>query len=159
TKFAALVVAPLWLSYPRLERRAVTRAVIVFAAATVAAFLILLLEPSLGTALQTFWHRSFESQLTRHSPFSPRHCGPSHPRGLPSVDAGPSVPEAAVGLAAGAVAFGPREKAPLRLAALTAALLLGIQLVLTHWFYLYLPWVLPFVALALFVPRSDARTA
>jgi hypothetical protein len=34
-----------------------------------------------------------------------------------------------------------------------------MQLVLTHWFYLYLPWVLPFVVLALFLPRGDAHTA
>ena len=33
------------------------------------------------------------------------------------------------------------------LAAFTAALLIGFELVLTHWFYLYLPWFFPFVAL------------
>ena len=60
---------------------------------------------------------------------------------------------ALVGLAAVA-AFAPREKGPLALAALTAALLLAFQLSLTHWFYLYLPWVLPFVLLALCLPRS-----
>jgi hypothetical protein len=27
--------------------------------------------------------------------------------------------------------------------------------VLTHWFYFYLLWVLPFVALALFLPSRD----
>jgi hypothetical protein len=31
--------------------------------------------------------------------------------------------------------------------------LLAVQLSLTHWFYLYLPWVLPFALLALFAPR------
>ena len=40
----------------------------------------------------------------------------------------------------------PRRKGPLELAALTAALLLAFELSLTHWSYLYLPWVLPFVA-------------
>jgi hypothetical protein len=48
----------------------------------------------------------------------------------------------------------PRRKGPLELAALTAALLIGFELVLTHWFYLYIPWFLPFVALALFLPRN-----
>ena len=28
-------------------------------------------------------------------------------------------------------------------------MLVGFELVLTHWFYLYLPWFFPFVALAL----------
>jgi hypothetical protein len=32
--------------------------------------------------------------------------------------------------------------------------LLAFELSLTHWFYLYLPWVLPFVLLALFLPRE-----
>jgi alkanesulfonate monooxygenase SsuD/methylene tetrahydromethanopterin reductase-like flavin-dependent oxidoreductase (luciferase family) len=54
----------------------------------------------------------------------------------------------------------PRDKGPLELAALTAALLLAFELSLTHWSYLYLPWVLPFVLLALMLPRTpriDAR--
>jgi hypothetical protein len=45
-----------------------------------------------------------------------------------------------------AVYFLPRRKTARQLAALTAALLLGFELVLTHWFYLYLPWFFPFVA-------------
>jgi hypothetical protein len=60
---------------------------------------------------------------------------------------------------AGAVAFVPPRKGPLQLAALTAAVLLAFQLALTHWFYLYLPWVLPFVALALFLPRAGTARA
>jgi hypothetical protein len=159
TKFASLAVAPLWLTYPRLERRSVGRALAGFAVATVAAFLVLLLEPSLATALRTFWHRSFASQLDRHSPFSLWDWGQYHARGIPSLHVVQIVLEVAVGLAAVVVAFVPREKDPLRLAALTAALLIGMQLVLTHWFYLYLPWVLPFVVLALFLPRGDAHTA
>jgi hypothetical protein len=52
------------------------------------------------------------------------------------------------------VAFVPRRKTPVALAALTAAVLLAFQLALTHWFYLYLPWVFPFVALWLLLPRT-----
>src|SRR5207237_1051107 len=54
-----------------------------------------------------------------------------------------------VRLVIGAVAvyFVPRRKTARQLAALTAALLIGFELVLTHWFYLYLPWFFPFVAL------------
>jgi hypothetical protein len=49
-------------------------------------------------------------------------------------------------IAALVVAFVPRKKTPLQLAALTGALLLGFELVLTHWFYLYVAWFFPFVA-------------
>ncbi len=52
-------------------------------------------------------------------------------------------------VAAVAVAFVPRRKSPLQLAALTGALLVGFELVLTHWFYLYIPWFFPFAAIAL----------
>ena len=47
----------------------------------------------------------------------------------------------------------------LLLAALSAAVLLGFQLVLTHWSYLYIPWFLPFVLLALFLPSRVRETA
>jgi len=42
------------------------------------------------------------------------------------------------------------------MAALTAAVLVGFEFVLTHWFYLYLPWFFPFVALALVAPLPGA---
>ena len=59
-------------------------------------------------------------------------------------------------LVAGAVAlmFVPRRKSPLQLAALTAALLIGFELVLTYWFYTYIPWFFPFAAFALLAPRE-----
>ncbi len=51
-----------------------------------------------------------------------------------------------VALVVGALALGrwPARARRCRLAAFTAALLVGFELVLTHWFYLYLPWFFPF---------------
>jgi hypothetical protein len=43
----------------------------------------------------------------------------------------------------------------IRLSALGAALLLGIQLAANYWTWSYLPWVFPFLALALFMTRSE----
>jgi hypothetical protein len=56
--------------------------------------------------------------------------------------------------AAGVLAFVPRTRNVVQLAALTGALLIGFELVLTHWFYLYIPWFFPFVAFALLVPAA-----
>jgi hypothetical protein len=56
--------------------------------------------------------------------------------------------EALLVVGAIAAAFLPRTKTPLQLAALTGALLLGFQLVLTYWIYLYIPWFFPFVVFA-----------
>ena len=36
-------------------------------------------------------------------------------------------------------------------------MLVGFELALTHWSYLYIPWFLPFVLLALLLPRGGRR--
>jgi hypothetical protein len=56
------------------------------------------------------------------------------------------------------VAFLPRRKSILQLAALTAAVLIGFELVLTHWFYLYIPWFFPFVTFAVLYRRDQSAT-
>jgi hypothetical protein len=56
-----------------------------------------------------------------------------------------------------AVAFFPRRKSPLQLAALTAVLLAGFELVLTYWLYTYIPWFYPFAALTLLAPALPLR--
>ena len=50
------------------------------------------------------------------------------------------------------LAFVPRTRNVVQLAALSGARLIGFELVLTHWFYLYIPWFFPFVAFAVLVP-------
>jgi hypothetical protein len=44
-----------------------------------------------------------------------------------------------------ALPFVPRRKDALQLAALTGLLLVGFEVVLTHWTYYYIPWFFPFV--------------
>jgi hypothetical protein len=157
TKFAALLVVPLWASYPVLEVRRMLRFAAAFVAATALAFALLLLEPSLLDAARTFWERTVGFQSGRDSPFSIWGWGQYHARGIPDLGfLQPVVAALAVALAL-VVALRPRQKGPLELAALTAAVLLAFQLSLTHWFYLYLPWVAPFVFLWLLLPRSGAQ--
>jgi hypothetical protein len=128
-------------------------------AATAVAFAILLLEPSLWDAVRTFWERTIGFQSGRDSPFSIWGWGQYHARGIPDLGfLHPVVVVFAVALA-GVVAVLPRRKSPLELAALTVAVLCAFQLTLTHWFYLYLPWVDPFVFLWLLLPeRVDQET-
>ncbi|HWH05930.1 MAG TPA: hypothetical protein VNT23_05785 [Gaiellaceae bacterium] len=164
TKFAALLLAPLWLAYPRaLTLRAPAgrgRYLAGFAVATAAAFSILLLEPSPFEAARTFVDRTLGFQLGRESPFSIWGWGQYEAAGVPDLKAVQRVLQVLLVAGAVAAAFVPRERSPLRLAALTAALLLGFQLVLTHWFYLYIPWFFPFVAFALLATglRRDAAS-
>jgi len=161
TKFAALVVAPLWATYPsvRSGRRRTRVFVVGFALATIAAFVVLLLEPKFVGAAHDFWKRTIPPQVNRHSPFSVWDWGQYHAAGLPDLARLQKVLEALLVAGAVAAAFVPRRKSPLQLAALTAALLIGFELVLTHWFYLYLPWFFGFAAFAVLAGESATEVA
>jgi hypothetical protein len=150
SKFAPLLLGPLWLSYP--DRREKKPFVLGFAVATVLAFSILLLEPSVLDATRTFWERTFGFQLDRRSPFSLWEWRQYHAKGLPDLHLVRIALELLLVVGAVALYFVPRVKSPLQLAALTAALLIGFELVLTHWFYLYIPWFFPFVAFVFLAP-------
>jgi hypothetical protein len=151
TKFATLVVAPLWLTYPGPVRR--PRLAFAFAGgfvlATLVAFSVLLFDAHPVQAAETFYRRTLKTQITRESPFSLWDWEQYHARGIPDLHVLQWVLEGLLVVGAVAVAFVPRTKTPLQLAALTGALLIGFEIVLTHWFYLYVPWFFPFVAFAL----------
>ena len=162
TKFAPLLVLPLWSGYPD-ARRGRSRLLFVIGSliASALAFSVLLLEPSVWHAAGVFVHHTFGYQIDRSSPFSLWDWRQYHAKGLPDLHLVQRALQ--VLLVAGAIVLGrwPRRRSPLRLAAFTGALLVGFELVLTHWFYLYLPWFFPFVAFALLAPgapRSPRRS-
>jgi hypothetical protein len=158
-KFAALIVAPLWATYPELRRSRRTGLIFVegFALATILSFWILLLEPNPFHAARVFWDRTIPTQIDRESPFSIWDWGQYRAAGIPALGWVQKVLEVVVGAGALALAVWPRRKTPLQLAALTGALLIGFEAVLTHWFYLYLPWFFAFVAYA--VLAAEPRPA
>jgi hypothetical protein len=156
TKFGTLLLAPLWASYPELRLRRFLLYALGFTLATLAAFSILLLEPNPAHAVRVFWRRTLGWQIPRQSPFSIWDWRQYHARGIPDLKLVQRGLELVLLAGSVAVAFVPRRKSPLQLAAFTAAIILGFELVLTHWFYLYLPWFFPFAALALLVPVAAA---
>jgi len=156
TKFAPLLVAPLWASYPDSRARPREKLVFVggFLVATAVAFSVLLLEPSPLHAAHVFYDRTIKFQIGRHSPFSIWDWK-QYAAGYPDLHLVQRALQVLLVIGAIAVYFVPRRKTARQLAALTAALLIGFELVLTHWFYLYLPWFFPFVAfVALTVERE-----
>ena len=160
TKFAPLLLLPLWAGYPEARfDRSLRRYAIGFVVATAAAFFVLFLEPNPIHAAHEFVERTFSYQLGRASPFSLWDWRQYHARGLPNLHGVQIVLQ--VWLVVGALVLGrfPRRRSPLRIAAFSAALLIGFELVLTHWFYLYLPWFFPFVAYALLAPRAAEEPA
>jgi hypothetical protein len=160
TKFAPLIVGPLWASYPEGLRRPRALAVFVagFLVVTLAVFSILFLEPHPIGAVHEFWKRTVSWQIRRDSPFSLWDWRQYH-AGLPDLHLLQRVLQVLLVVGAVAVYFVPRRKSPLQLAALTAALLIGFQLVLTYWIYLYLPWFFPFAAFAVLAPAARREAA
>ncbi|MDP9187671.1 MAG: hypothetical protein M3O25_00295, partial [Actinomycetota bacterium] len=112
--------------------------IVAFALATLAVMAQTLIDPGLSE----FWERTVGNQAGRDSPFSVWGQEPS----LEWLHTG--VKAFAVGLAL-LVAFVPRRRSPVTVAALGAAVLLALQLTVEHWFYLYIPWFLPFLFVAL----------
>ncbi|HEY8703932.1 MAG TPA: hypothetical protein VIL98_04195 [Gaiellaceae bacterium] len=150
TKFASLLLLPLWSGYPEARRpRNVALALLGFALATVLVFFVLFLEPSPAHAARVFFDRTVRFQVGRDSPFSLWDWGQYHARGLPDLHLVQRGLQALLVVGAVALGWWPRRRSPLRMAALTAVVLVGFELVLTHWSYLYLPWFFPFVAMAL----------
>jgi len=141
TKFAPLALAPVLArgtgpAWPRA--RWVIAYVLAFALTIVIAMLPVLLHHN----LHAFWRDSISYQSGRGSPFSIW--------GLWGGLTGPQrlVQGAAAGLAV-LLAFTPRERSIVEVAALITAILIALQLGISHWFYLYIPWFFAPAMLAL----------
>jgi hypothetical protein len=117
-----------------------------FAAVTIAAVTWPLINPG----LHTFYERTIAAQAGRSSPFS--IWGQDE-----SLEPIRVAILAATGVLAIALAFVPRRKSLLQVAAFSAALMLGVQITLHHWFYLYIVWFFPLllIALALLEPSEE----
>jgi len=155
TKFASLITFPLWLTYP--TGRVNWRYAAGFVAGTLAVFSIVLLEPHPVHELATFWHRTVGYQLGRDAPWSLWDWRQYHARGLPDLHVLQRFFQVLLLVGVVVVAFKPRRKSPLQLAAFTAVLLAGFEMVQTYWLYTYIPWFFPFAAITLLVPAGGLR--
>jgi hypothetical protein len=131
-KFVPLAVAPLFAR----------RGVLVFAGALALTIAAAVLPFIPDGGLRELYDRTIGYQAGRPSPFSiwgQVELGWLHT----------TVKAAAVALAL-LVAFVPRRPDARQMAALGAAVLIVVQFAATHWFYLYVVWVVPFVFVAVF---------
>jgi hypothetical protein len=143
TKFAPLALGPLFATYGATGPAArYARVVIPFTIAFAITVLVVCFQALLDPGLSTFWHRTIGEQGGRDSPFS--LWGQDHSLGWLQA----AVKAGVVGLAV-LVAFRPRRRDHVTVAALGAAVMIAIQLTADHWFYLYIPWFLPFLLVAL----------
>ena len=131
-KFVPLAVAPLFAR----------RGALVFAAALALSIAATVLPFVPDGGPSELYDRTIGYQAGRPSPFSV----------WGQVELGwlhTTVKVAAVALAL-LVAFVPRRPDTRQMAALGAAVLIVVQLAATHWFYLYVVWMVPFVFVAVF---------
>ena len=152
-KIVPVILVPLWARHPfpkaepRAGGRRLVRYLLGLAIAGLLTGWVLLLNGLDGVT--AFWSRTIGYQSGRDSPFS---IWGQYP-GLSWLHLAVM---AAVVLGAVAVLRWPRGIDLVQWAALSAAVLIGLELTLTHWFYLYIPWFLPLV-LFVVVPEWPRR--
>ncbi|HET6997768.1 MAG TPA: hypothetical protein VFI03_04190 [Solirubrobacterales bacterium] len=137
TKFAPALLAPMLLTYESRKR-----SMLLFAAGFALLTFALMLWPAIDPGLGTFHDRTIAYQSGRNSPFS--IWGQ-----VPSLEFLRIALLAGTGALSLLLAFRPRRKTPIQVAALGAALLIALQLTMQHWFYLYIVWFYPLLLVAL----------
>jgi hypothetical protein len=172
-KFTPLMLAPMLLTYdpnpspedagdgstagaPRVRGRiregwdaVFSRRGLLFAVGFAIVTGVFMLWPAIDPGLKVFYERTIAAQAGRTSPFS--IWGQDE-----SLEPIRLVILAASGILAIALAFVPRRKSLLQVAAFGAALMLGVQITLHHWFYLYIVWFFPLMLIALcLLERSE----
>lgn len=150
-KFTPAALVPLWLRHPfprAVRTRAPLHAALGLLAALPLTGWVLLLDGDDG--VRRFYTRTIESQLERESPFSIW--------GL-NTDLQPLQLGLTVALVLGGVALArwPRRLDALQMIALSGLVMIAVELVLEHWFYLYIPWFFPFALIALVPLWPDRR--
>jgi hypothetical protein len=154
SKFVAAPLAPMYLTYnsgpssgegvrarkPRAQDT-LARPTLLFILGFLLVTALAMTWPAIDPGLKTFYDRTIASQAGRESPFSLWGQTSLEPLRIALL--------ALTGALAIAFALVPRHKSPVQLAALSAALVILLQLTLQHWFYLYIVWFYPLLLIAL----------
>jgi hypothetical protein len=149
TKFAPLLLGPLLMRGvgPRWPRK---RSLAFYVVAYGGSLALAMLPVFLNHNLHAFWRDTIAYQANRDTPFSV--WGLWGGLGLEH-----HLVEGAVVALGIAVAFLPRRRGPLEVAALAAAVIIALQLVANYWLYSYIVWFFPaaIVALLGFYPSRE----
>jgi Glycosyltransferase family 87 len=150
-KLYPIILAPLWMMHDEGvagRRRPIALFVVGGASVLVLSFWVLVIDGRPLGAARLFYERTIAFQGTRESPWT--------------IFA--QVPElgflqqpllALVIVVAFVVAVWPRRRTLRRLAAFSAALVIGFELTTNYWFYPYVTWFEPFVFVALLAATNE----
>jgi len=157
TKFAPALLTPMLMTYGAagegvlrarysfsdpLTRR---HGAIAFAVSFAVVSLAVMAWPAIDPGLQTVYDRTIGYQSGRNSPFSLwGQMTWLEPLRIAIL--------AATAVLSVALAFVPRRKTLVQVAAFGAALLIALQLTMNHWFYLYIVWFYPLLLVAVSSP-------
>jgi hypothetical protein len=122
---------------------------VTFGVAFLVTVALAMLWPAIDPGLSTFWDRTIAYQAGRDSPFSIWGQTSLEPLRVAIL--------VGVGALSLLLAFRPRDKSLVQVAALGAALLIGIQLAAEHWFYLYIVWFYPLLLVAISTAGERVR--
>ncbi len=160
-KFAPALLVPMLLTYkpdpqrgpgspdegvrerkPRPQDSLIGRATLLFAGAFLLVTVLALAWPAIDPGLKTMYDRTLGFQADRNSPFSIwGQVSWLEPLRIVLL--------AGTGALSLLLAFRPRRKSLVQVAALGAALLIALQITLHHWFYLYIVWFYPLLLVAM----------
>jgi hypothetical protein len=155
TKFAPLALVPLLATHGLLEepsRRRRAQALLFFGTAFVVTAALVAIPAVAHNSLSLIYDRTITYQAARPAPFS-----------VWGLYGGLGWEQTAVQIAAVILALGlavvPRRPDVIGLAALCAAILIAIQLGVTYWIYLYIPWFFAPAIVALLGRFGEPREA
>jgi hypothetical protein len=150
-KLYPALLAPLWMLHGgTADRRGILRFLIGGLVVFALSFWVLLLGDNPLDSLKLFYERTLAFQGDRQTPWTIFTRVPAL-----SILQQPVI--AGLILLAFIVALYPKKRTVRRLAAFSAALVIGVELTTNYWFYTYVIWFEPFVFLAL-LTATDEKT-
>lgn len=150
-KLYPLLLAPLWMLHDGRERKPIIGFALGTAATILLTFSLLLLDGNPLESAKLFYEKTLAFQEERETPWTIYSQ-------VPQLAFLQRPLFSAVILLAFVVAVFPRKRTIRRLAAFSAALVIGLQITSNYWFYPYIIWFEPFVFLAL-LTATNTKTA
>jgi hypothetical protein len=148
TKLYPIILAPLWMMHDGARRRPIVDFILGGVGVVLLTFWVLLIDGQPVEGIRLFYEKTIAFQGDRETPWTIFAQEPE----LKFLQQ-PLL--AAVIFLAFVVAIWPRRRTIRRLAAFSAALVIGFQITANYWFYPYVTWFEPFVFLSLLLATNE----